>query len=85
MATKMYKAKDSYAKAKNTLERLAIHCHNDLLKGHSVVLSADLEGLPESLKEHLQEVPEKKPVKIEEAKEEVIKEETQIPKSKGGK
>ena len=81
MATKMYKAKDSYAKAKNTLERLMIHCHNDLLKGASVVLKADLEGLPASLKEHLEEVPEKKPVK----KEEVIKEETQIPKSKGGK
>ena len=84
MATKLYKAKDSYAKAKNNLEDLMIHNHNALLKGHSVVLKANLEGLPDSLKEHLEEVPEKKPAKKEEVKEEV-KDVSQTPKNKGGK
>ena len=68
MATSLYKARESYKKAKNNLKEQMMHVHDALLKGSEVVLPAGLKGLPSTLKEHLEEVLPK----VEEVKEEKV-------------
>jgi hypothetical protein len=80
MATALYRAKPSYKKAKNNLKETQMHVHNALLKGDAVVLPANLNGLPDTLKEHLTEV---KP-QVKEVKEDVATE-TKTTKKSGGK
>ena len=81
MAIAIYKAKESYKKAKNNLKETQMHTHNTLLKGGEVVLPANLEGLPETLKQHLVEVVPQ--VEEKEVKEVVKKEKSK--ESKGEK
>ena len=80
MAIAHYKAKESYKKAKKNLKEKQPHVHNDLLNGNVVILPANLQGLPDTLKEHLEEVTPK----VEEVKKgEVVEEKTT--KKSGGK